>query len=722
MTSGSSGRRQYRQALFLTSALFAASISGCSGAHNDIVVDSLPSVATASASASAAPLAPSKVAFAIPRGDKAAHWGEAPWPTEMARLPNGHIDFTGYPGHDSALVREYLDRAAADLDGFSVNPVVFFRFEGPLDLSGVAAEDTTRGPGAAVSLVDVDAKSPERGTFYPLALRATTRDMRYLRKGTLAVAPMSGFVLRPDTLYAAVVQRSFGGAAGLVRSLDLETALAKTPRTDADGERARALHAGAVETLESLGLPRDEIAGIAVFRTGRPHAIASGLVDVIDGMMAPRDEKTPKKASPKKTPSVEEGARRPPRILRVESASAFSLTGHYRAYHGVYCTPNFQSRVDKAPFMESGGGDVTLDASGKPAPSPVPRDAAAASGECPGQLRARFLLTIPDSPAPKDGYPLLVTAHGTGGNFGSFTGERDFAGWAAAEGFAAIATDQPLNGGAESGRPGAKGPLVLPMGIPVSPGEGGPPMAFYNPLYPEAARGNMAQAQADATVLVRLLAGVDLASIRGDDGRPVLRGGKGTLRLDGSRTVLAGHSQGCQSVAAVAAVDPRVRGVILSGCGGDVRIGILRRTNMNLTSWVTLLLGMDPDELSELHPLMALAEGLADPIDPLAFARYYWDPLPGRAPQKVLLFEGLRDSYNPEAASEALAVALHVQPTIPLVRAPAGLALSRGPTSPDRVLAQLAPNAGEDGHFVMYDEPIAGDLVRAFLRRAAPAP
>lgn len=195
MTSRASGRWQYRLALFSTSILLGASVSGCSGAQSDVIVDSLPPVATASASASAAPLAPSKVAFAIPRGGKAARFDEAPWPTEMARLPNGHIDFTGYPGHDSALVREYLDRAAEDLDGFSVNPVVFFRFEGPIDLSGIAAEDTSRSADAPVSLVDVDAKSPERGTFYPLALRATTRDVRYLRKGTLAVAPASGFVL-----------------------------------------------------------------------------------------------------------------------------------------------------------------------------------------------------------------------------------------------------------------------------------------------------------------------------------------------------------------------------------------------------------------------------------------------------------------------------------------------------------------------------------------------
>jgi hypothetical protein len=142
---------------------------------------------------------------------------------------------------------------------------------------------------------------------------------------------------------------------------------------------------------------------------------------------------------------------------------------------------------------------------------------------------------------------------------------------------------------------------------------------------------------------------------------------------------------------------------------------------MNLTGWISLLLGLDPEEPSEMHPLLALVQNLADPIDPGAFARFYWDPLPGRRPQKVLHFEGLHDGYNPEAASEVLAVALHLQPGAPLVKPIRALSLlPAGALSPDRTLVQIAPTHGNDGHFVLYDEPPAGEALRAFLRSAAP--
>ena len=749
--------------------LGATWLFGCGGTRGDVVVEPLQGVETAAAgTGSALPVAPTRVAFEIPRDGKALELARTPWPSELFRLADGHLDVRGYPGHDSAILREYLARAAEDLDGFSIAPVVFFHFDGPLDLDAIPREDTSRSADATIALVDVDARSPERGTFYPLALRATSRDMRYVRKGTLAVAPLAGFVLRPDTLYAAVVRRSFGGApGGLVTSLDLEAVLAKTARADPAGEGARALHAPAVEALEGLGIARADIASLAVFRTGRPHALVTKLLDALDGMFATGAQATttqaattqaattqatttqatttqatttqatttqattaksvPKKVgankgAAKKALSVEEGARRAPRILQAEWDPDLSKAGLYRVIRGAYCTPNFQAHPENAPFLENEGGRVLTDHEGRPLVAPVPKDAAFASTECPGQIRARFFLSIPESAPPKSGVPLLVTAHGTGGSATTFLGTNDFAGWAAREGYAAVSTDQPLNGGAASGRPGAAGPLVLPLGIPVPPGEGGPPLAFYNPLYPGAARGNMQQAQADAAVLVRLFGGLDLGALRRDDGKAVLKAVKGQTAppLDASRIVLAGHSQGCQSIAALGALETRARAVILSGCGGDVRIGILRRRVMNLTGWISLLLGLDPEEPSELHPLLSLVQNLADPIDPLAFARHYWDPLPGHNAQKVLHFEGLHDGYNPDAASEALAVALHVTPASPLVRPIPGLSLLAATPSSDRRIAQVAPTQGEDGHFVLYHEQAASEAFRGFLRSAAP--
>lgn len=713
-------------------ATASLALAACSGGPRDAVA---PAPQPAAAATSAAK--PVRVAFEIPRGGDPVDPARTPWPTEMARLADGHLDLRAHPGHGSALLEEYLTRAAEDLDGFSIAPVVYFRFDGPLDLRaqlaamepraaaspgarspeprGAMAEDTSRSASAQVALVDVDPASPEKGAFYPLALRATTRDMRYVEAGTLAVRPLDGFVLRPGTLYAAVVRRSFGGLpGGLATSPDLEAILSKTPRTDAAEERARALHAPAVAALESLGVARADVAALAVFRTGTPHVMKANLVRAVDDLFASG------------------GA---PRVVSAAWDVSGGVPGLYRVLRGWYCTPNFQEKVEHAPFLEREGGRVRVDGSGRPRVAPVPKGAAASHADCPGQLRARFVLSVPESPAPKDGFPLLVTAHGTGGDATSFLGPNDFAGWAAHEGFAAISTDQPLNGGAESGRPGAAGPVVLPMGIQLPGNQFGPAVAFYNPLHPGATLGNMHQAAADAVVLVRLFGGLDLGALRAPGGQPLLRAirGEPAPRLDARRTVLAGHSQGCQSLAAVGAVDPRARGVILSGCGGDARLGILygRPVDVPISDWISLTLGLDPEELSPFHPLMALVQSLADPIDPLAFARLYREPPPGRAAPKVLHFEGLRDRYTPEVSAEALAIALHARPVLPMLKPVAGLALLglHGPDAgapraaappADRLFAQFAPDRGRDGHFVLYDVPRASDLFRDLLRAAAP--
>lgn len=733
---------RFRTSLLSTLVTASLAIAACNGATPDPVVPAKPPRPSATA-----PSKPVRVMFEIPEEGAPIDMTRTPWPTEMARLPDGHLDLRAYPGHGSTLLEEYLARAAEDLDGFSIAPVVYFRFEGPLDLRAAPAEDTSRSAGAPIVLVDVDPVSPEQGTFYPIALHATTRDMRYVKAGTLAVRPLDGFVLRPGTLYAAVVKRSFGGVpGGLATSPDLDAVVARSPRGGAAAERAHAQHAPSIGALEQLGITRADIAALAVFRTGAPHLPNERLVRAVDDLFAAPTPAAGTGAAPAAkgataAPGTHMTSAAPaaPRVVSAAWDISYGVPGLYRVVRGWYCTPNFQQHIENAPFLEHEGGRVLLSSGGQPQVAVVPAAARAAHTDCPGQIRARFLLSVPDMPAPKDGFPLLVTAHGTGGSATSFLGRADFAGWAAQEGFAAISTDQPLNGGVESGRPGAAGPVVLPMGITLPGNRFGASIAFYNPLYPGATRGNMHQATADALVLVRLFAGLDFAALRDAKGQPLLRAtaSEPAPRLDARRTVLAGHSQGCQSLAAVGAVDPRTRGVILSGCGGDARLGILygRPVDEPISEWISLTLGLDPEELSPFHPLMALVQNLADPIDPLAFARLYREPPPGRTAPKILHFEGLRDRYTPEVAAEALAVALRARPVTPLVRPVTGLVLlglqapgSGSPPAPplpgaaptDRLFAQFAPARGREGHFVLYDVPGASDLFRDLLRAAAP--
>jgi hypothetical protein len=342
------------------------------------------------------------------------------------------------------------------------------------------------------------------------------------------------------------------------------------------------------------------------------------------------------------------------------------------------------------------------------------------------------VLTVPARPVPPAGFPLLVSAHGTGGDARTFLGDNDFAGWAAAAGIAVVSTDQPLHGGRGfAPRPGSREPISISIAgipVPIFRGAHAAEVAFYNPVNPAAARDNLRQAVADAMVLARVFTATDFASATDAGGALLLAPSpsREAPRFDRGRVLAAGHSQGSQSVAVMGALDPLVKGVILSGCGGDARLGVLRRGDLPVVSIFNALLGLDPDELDELHPMMALLQTLADPIDPASYARFYWDPPPGRRAASVLHYEGMTDTYTPPVTAEALAVALRATPLSPVVKslpwlhAPAGtLDELLGQSVPTRAFVQFRSTRRENGHFVLYHEPGAADLAVAFMRAMA---
>lgn len=632
-----------------------------------------------------------RVAFTVARGA----FLDRPFPTELDRAGDGHLDLADFPGRGGGLLATYAELAERERDGFSIAQTVYFRIEG-------AISSLPRDPRATVStssptfLMDVDAASPDRGKLVAIEARTHARATAYVPAGTLALKPLAGLVLRPGTLYAAVVRRSLGDAVGapLGTTADFEAIKATSPRSTPTLERARLLFAPAFDVLASRGVARGDVAALAVFRTGRPHASTAKLVASLDRL------------PPQHAPRLLDAAleRRP------EGQS-------YVVLHGTYCTPSYQRDLGEAPFLDR-GGELAPGESGTPEVVPIARGDAFGD-PCAPLLRARFVLTLP---ARHDGgeVPLIVTAHGTGGDARTFLGERDFSGWAATVGAAVVSTDQPLHGA----RPGVGKPVAMPLGPLRIPIRGvRPEVFFYNPFRPAATIANMAQATADAGVLLRLFAGRDLAAtdVFSNVAPSVL------AKLSSSRVMVAGHSQGSQSLIALGAFDPRIRAVLLSGAGGDLRYGVLENKEFAaVRGFLEPLLGLEPGELDPFHPVLALVQLLADPADPQTYARAYREPAPGKGPTSVLHLEGLGDGYNPEPAAEALAAALGAVPLAPLLKPfPALDLLALRPSTTVRgnagggastiAFVQLAPTHGEDGHFVMYEEPAAGRLVTAYF-------
>lgn len=670
---------------------------------------------------------PTRVDVHIPRGAPLEFY-KTPWPSELFRTSDGSLDWSRFPGARNPLVAAYLATAKADVKAFSVSPSIYFHFTSPPDRRRLperpAATQSTRAP---VFLADVDPKSPERGALIPLELRYFPSALRYVPAGTLAMKPVPGIVLRPGTLYAAVVRRDLGDAGGrlLGTTPDFERIKSTTALPDPGDERARSIHQEPLDYLASLGAARADIAAAAVFRTDVPHAVAERLFEAATSL------------PPEHAPRIASAAWRP-------SPRAFAEREPYSIITGRYCTPNFQSQIQDAPFL-GGGGAIERDPQGVPRVAPIPPSSRYHTPECGGLIRARFVLTVPKSAPPPEGYPLLVVAHGTGGSAITFLGNDNFAGWAARQGFAAVSTDQPLHGADDElgARPGSRERRSLALGgiLPLRLFRGqelGPEHLFYNPLNPAATRDNLRQAAIDASLLARLLVdearGLEKAARPGGQRLLTPAPGRPIPRFDKTKILFAGHSQGSQSLAAAAAIDPLARGVILSGCGGDVRLGILERSDLAVMPYIEAALALRPEELSAFHPLMALAQALMDPVDPQSYGLLYREPLPGRRPQNAIHYAGLADTFNPLEAAGALATALRAKPIAPMPAPVPGLrALGVSPEAGPLqgniaegratiAFVELAPTMGEDGHFVLFHEPRASALAMQFMKTAGGGP
>ncbi len=660
------------------------------------------------------------VDFTIMRGVTPPGFFESPWPSVNFQQEDGSIAFDRFPEANALLVSTYVAQAKRDIKGFSVAQTAYFHFQQTPDTLKLPTSGDSMRKESTIFLVDVDEASPDRGTFFPLEFRYYDQKQKYLEAHTLAVKPLAGFVMRSNTQYAYVVRRDFSDKNGnlLGTTADLEATKWTEPRSTDDEERARAKHAPTFNYLESIGVKRDAIAAIALFRTMNTYEVTDKMINVATSLTGNRT----------------------PRIVDAKWGSNGS---NWARIEGHYCTPNFQQKIETAPFtLSNSGGNVAFDVYGTPLVSDIPAnyrndsDPATKDSECTPLMKASFVLTYPlTGTMPANGWPLLVTAHGTGGQADSFVGNNDFSSWAASQGMAAVGTDQPLHGvsGDPGRRPGAGiTPKVDPfpgVEIPLEFGPGKGVTAeemFYNPVNPAAGRDNARQSTIDTVVLARLIASTNFETLA-FNGTPVLPPKAGTTRprFEASKLFLAGHSQGSQTVAPQAALDPMIKGVLLSGCGGDIRYGILRRKEpFELRSALEKYLGMSGGELDEFHPLMSLAQSFADPVDPQSYARLYRDPLAGRSKQNVLHYVGTTDLNNPRESGIALAVALHATQLEPIVSPILELSFLNIPSSLGPIKANNGDNATigfieipgtANGHFVLYQIPEAGQLAVKYL-------
>ena len=609
---------------------------------------------------------------------------------------DGTARFIGWPNpSQNALISEYIKSTDKLLDGFSPATPVYLRFDGAIDPSSLPSDPSTAStPGSSVQLIDVDPTSPERGQrrLIQLHWQETAAEASYWQPNTLAMMPILGRPLRPKTRYAAVVTTAIraknGGSVG--PSADLEEVLGTRP-TSPRTEKTKQLFAPAVAELASAGVATKDIVHLTVFTTNDPTAEVFAIAD---------DVKT-NVAAPTAT-----------------GWTAKETNADYDVYEGTYGpSPNYQSGT--TPYRKPADGGGFVFENGKP--------------KLQGSFDLRFALAVPNAskcPVPAGGYPIVLYAHGTGGDYRSFLG--DGTGQALAQRcLASMGIDQIFHGT----RPGAPAANDPQRDTRIQ-------LLFFNFDNAFAARTNNRQSAIDVVQQARLFTETK-TKVPANVSRT-----SGEIAFDPSRVLFFGHSQGGLNGPLFLAASDLARGGVLSGAGSVLVVALLDKTKpVDVSAFVRILLGLADEErakeLNVFHPALALAQTIVDATDPIHYGAFITTtPRQGFAPKSIYQTEGIAadgtgDTYAPPRGIEALAVSMSLPRVAPGVRAipeaewakladvsllPGGLRGNLGGGQATGALAQFPPSPGRDGHFVVFDVPAARSQAAQFCRDLADDP
>ena len=618
-----------------------------------------------------------QVAFDVELGD--GFWS-FPFPSDLRTVtsddaPGNHPDWSGFPNPgDSDMLDDFIDFASSKQGGAGLSSPVWFRFDGDVeDLAWgeaeMAASGRCEGP---IRVVDVDPDSAWRGTCVPLRYRwvAQAHGDPWLTDHMAMIAPYWGFPLRGDTTYAAyMVDVVDGEGLWLEGPPALQAIL---DGTSGDAELVEVYQPLTDLLAEDPALAGDQgtrwIAAATVFTTQDVRTEMDLLADVVltdPDLPAWNDD---------------EGL-----YMLVDGDDRYNAD--FDLYDGSYTALNFQ-RGD-IPYS-SEGGDFVWDGD-----VPVPQM----------EERIPFVIGTPrhTHEQPAAGWPVILHAHGTGGDRWSHLADSNPSNWGASRGFLSIGIPQPIHGDR------------WPEGNDLSIS-----LYSFNYFNPDSGTSMFRQGALDTVALARFV-------------REALTEGGAVaqeypeLRIDPDEIYFLGHSQGGITGAIAAPFTEGVKGWVLSGAGGGLSMTMMQRTDpIDIKATLVTSLGApDGIDVYEEHPLVGLVQGSAERTDPLNYAPLWIAESVG-APISLLLTEGMLDSQTPPDTSEALAVAGRLPIAEPYSQRdvfglelrgldPLDTPYSGNLTHPDgsEVTAGLAQFDSE--HWAIFDLPSAGSLWANFF-------
>lgn len=617
----------------------------------------------------------------------------APFPGEHRRHGDGTVDLTGYPNPRRNDYAQSLIALAEQRDGFGLTSAVYFQLTGAPRTEGLPDVAGSVQPNATVFLVSVESGS-NAAQRIPVHVSFQSDAGFYGARNLLAIRPVQGFVLRPETLYAAVVLKSVEDTRG--RPLEASPTLTQL----LEGQSPAALSAGAldafrrgIDALRTQGVSLSSIAGLTVFRTGNPTR----------DMQRFRDHAL---AQPLPTP--------------LEAFRRTDTFDSYCVYESVVEMPVYQR--GEPPYATT-GGDWAVDARGVPM---VQR-----------RERSRVVVTVPRRAMPTNGYPIVIFSRTGGG------GDRPLVdrGVQAMTGGPAIT---PGTGPAfEFARAGWAGISPDgPHGGLRNINHSDEQLLIFNFQNLAAMRDNLRQSALELSLTANVLPSL---RINTSD----CAGAAAESRFDTSALTIMGHSMGASIAPIAAAFEPRIRAMLLSGAGASWTENVIFKQHpLTVRPLADVLVGYAGTgrQLRTDDPILNILQWAGETADAQVFNRYIIDEPPDMRPRHVLMMQGIVDHYILPSIANAGSLSLGLDfggtpidsttpeiasftPIAPLLALNGRSVLSL-PATANRsvrgamitaILTQTREDGVEDGHEVVFQTVAPRRQYRCFLESLARA-
>lgn len=532
---------------------------------------------------------------------------EMPWPSDLRLREDGTPDLSGYPDPIELDLLAGLFAIADERPGFATIPVASFRFTAPL---AERSEDDVipAETDAPVLLVDVDPDSPERGALVPTIARTHLSD-HYTGDNLVSVAARPGFVLHANRTYAAVIRTDWNDARG--RPLEVHPVIAQlaadeTPSAP-NGAEVAALYAPLFETLDTLGVPRAEVAAATVFTTG----------DVVEDLFT---------LSTRITEALD---------VTVENVRLDPAGDHERYCELVAEVQMPQYQRGEPPFDTEGTFEFGADG------LPIEQR----------EETALLHLTIPKQEMPAGGFPLMMYFHGSGG-LASQVVDRG----------PARATGRPIVGEGPAHVVAEHGIAAAGASLPLSPDRlpGASSIEYINFSNLAAFRDTFRQGVIEQRLLIDALQSITIdPTVLGACVGPTLPAGETAFSFDAEAFVGLGQSMGGMYTNMIGAVEPDLRALVPTGAGGHWSYFILQTELIaGVGDLLAITLRVPNRNLTHLHPTLHLLAMAWEPAEPMIYTpRLGRRPLPEVGSRPIYEPVGINDSFFPTTVFDAMVLA-----------------------------------------------------------------